>query len=130
MVLVWGKGDGTPIHDHGTWGVEAVLLNALKVTQYSPSEENPEPLGSFVAGASYVMHNLPPDRDVHRVEHHSGDAARSLHIYGKEMTGNRAFYPGEGFKVCKLECRDLKTEFDFSDLGACAAKKMARAGNL
>lgn len=116
MILVWGKGDGTPIHDHGTWGVEAVLHNALRVTSYTECEHDPRPLGTCVCESGTVLCNLPPDRDVHKVEHHSGECAVSLHIYGREMTGNRMFVPGEGFKSCKLETRTLETAFDLTHL--------------
>jgi predicted metal-dependent enzyme (double-stranded beta helix superfamily) len=121
MFFVWGPGNGTAIHDHGTWGVEAVLKNSLKITNYTSCEKNPQPTDSFVAEAGSLMHNLPPERDVHKVEHHSGDYAMSLHVYGKEMSGNRSFFPGEGFKVCKLECRELTKEFDFTDLTKASA---------
>ncbi len=107
MVLVWGPGDGTAIHDHGTWGVEAVLRNALRITNYSECEVNPSALDSKLCESGEVISNMPPDRDVHKVEHASGDYAVSLHIYGREMTGNRMFVPGEGFKSCKLETRIL-----------------------
>ncbi len=123
MFFVWGPGNGTAIHDHGTWGVEAVLKNALKITNYTACEQNPQPTDSFIAPAGSLMHNLPPERDVHKVEHHSGDKAMSLHVYGKEMTGNRSFFPGEGFKACKLECHELTKEFDFTDLTAVTSSR-------
>ncbi|MCX6110022.1 MAG: cysteine dioxygenase family protein [Proteobacteria bacterium] len=107
MVLAWGPGDATLIHDHGIWGVEAVLKHSLRVTNFDESETDPQPLSSMVISAGDVMHNLPPARDVHRVEHASGDCALSLHIYGKEMTNNRSFVPGVGFRVCQLACHDL-----------------------
>ena len=42
MMLVWGQGDKTPIHDHGTWGVEAVLKNTIAVTSYTQCDVDPE----------------------------------------------------------------------------------------
>lgn len=120
MLLVWGPGDGTAIHDHGVWGVEAVLKNSLRVTTYCNSEVNPQPQHALVIEAGAVMHNLPPDRDVHKVEQHGESSAVSLHIYGREMTNNRQFVPGEGFKACALQCRDicgeLKSTFSLHDL--------------
>jgi len=107
MVLAWGPGDATPIHDHGVWGVEAVLRHSLRVTAFSESATDPQPLSSAVLHEGDVMHNLPPARDVHKVEHASGDCALSLHIYGKAMTNNRSFMPGQGYKVCQLPCQDL-----------------------
>lgn len=115
MLMVWGPGDKTAIHDHGTWGVEAVLKNALKVTNYTECEVSPQALDTTVISAGMVMNNIPPSKDVHRVEHFSGDCALSLHIYGKEMTGNRSFIPGEGYKVCSLETKCLGAEFSLPD---------------
>jgi predicted metal-dependent enzyme (double-stranded beta helix superfamily) len=119
MVLVWGDGSGTPIHDHGTWGVEAVLANALRVTTFCDSETNPQAQCTSIVKQGDVMFNLPPARDVHRVEYckeHSVGRAVSLHVYGREMSGNRMFVPGEGFKCCALQTNLLETEFDFSGL--------------
>ena len=127
MCLVWGVGDATPIHDHGIWGVEAVLRSTLRVTSYTDCETNPRPVETCVCAAGTVIYNLPGDRDVHKVEHHSGDYAVSLHIYGREMTGNRMFVPGEGFKSCKLETRSLETEFDFGDQALARQKRALNA---
>ena len=104
MALVWGPGDATPIHDHGTWGVELVLQNQLRVTNYTQCEQNPEATQSLVLQPGAVMHNLPPARDVHKIEHASGDCAISLHIYGKALTENRSFVPGAGFQKSQLQC--------------------------
>src|SRR5690606_31753542 len=79
MLMVWGPGDKIAIHGHGTWGVEAVLKNSLKVTNFTECEVSPEPTDSMVISAGMVMNNTPPSRDVHRVEHFSGDYALSLH---------------------------------------------------
>jgi len=129
MALVWGCGDGTAIHDHGTWGVEAVLRSKLRVTSYTECEVDPKPLESCVCAAGTVIHNMPPARDVHKVEHAqgagtNGDVAVSLHIYGREMTGNRMFVPGQGYQHCKLECRELRLEDE-----APTEKTLARASS-
>lgn len=98
MILAWGPGDATPIHDHGTWGVEGVLEGVLSVTEYDDSEMNPKPLTQRIIGPGATMSNLPPNRDVHRVASGSCGLSVSLHIYGREITGNRIFVPGEGFQ--------------------------------
>ena len=124
MLLVWGQGDKTPIHDHGTWGVEAVLKSQFRVTQFNECEVDPKPIAETVCDCGTVMHNLPPDRDVHRLENcGDADCGLSLHIYGREMSGNRMFVPGEGFKSCALETRKLDADFAFGDVvlpSACA----------
>jgi predicted metal-dependent enzyme (double-stranded beta helix superfamily) len=134
MLLVWGRGDQTPIHDHGTWGVETVLKSALVVTQYDDDETDPHPVGTVTCDTGAMLYNLPPSRDVHRVQHparpgHGNGAgdecAVSLHIYGREMTGNRMFVPGQGFRACCLETRVLETEFDLTDFPRCSLGKAA-----
>jgi predicted metal-dependent enzyme (double-stranded beta helix superfamily) len=133
MALVWGPGLSTPIHDHGCWGVEAVLKSALRVTNYTEDEREPRPLDTLLAAEGAIMHNLPPARDVHKVEYAGtgqGELALSLHIYGREMTGNRSFVPGEGFKPCRLDSCKL----DIADLeeggGSAAQRRVGTARGL
>lgn len=116
MVLGWGPGDATPIHDHGTWGVEGVLQGSLTVTEYDDSETEPRPLMQRVIGPGATMSNLPPKRDVHKVENCGSGLSLSVHIYGREITGNRIFVPGKGF-----EARAQKAaEYAFLDVaGVC-----------
>lgn len=99
MILGWGPGDATPIHDHGTWGIEGVLEGSLTVTDYDDSELDPQPLLQRVIGPGATMSNLPPKRDVHKVASCSRGLSLSLHVYGHELTGNRIYVPGEGFKM-------------------------------
>ena len=105
MLMVWEKGQATPIHDHGTWACEIVLQNQIKVTEYCCGEEKPEVVRKGVYGEGDVLSLLPPDGDVHKVEHHSGDYAVSFHIYGREMSWNRVYVPGEGFIYNQLETK-------------------------
>lgn len=119
MILAWGPGDGTPIHDHGIWGVEGVLEGALTVTDYNDSEVAPEPLLQKIIGPGATMSNLPPKRDVHRVQNCARGLSLSLHIYGREITGNRIFVPGKGFEV-----RNQKAdEYAFLDVAGIADKE-------
>ena len=118
MLMAWGPGDETPIHDHGTWGVEAILTNELLVTSYSESEIDPQPLTSRILKAGQVMYNIPPDRDVHRVSNPCDTMTISMHLYGKEMSNNRQFIPGKGYVPCALKtnCLEMPREFGLSDL--------------
>lgn len=110
MIMVWGPGQETPIHDHGTWGVEALLNNTLDIVSYSECQENPKPLKEFTLSAGQVMCNCPPKRDVHRVKNNNASITWSLHIYGSDMDKNRIFKEGEGYQPCALETINL--EFD------------------
>jgi len=39
LALVWKPGQGTPIHDHPSWGVIGVLRGRMRFTNYAPSTE-------------------------------------------------------------------------------------------
>lgn len=124
MALVWGQGDCTPIHAHGTWGIEAVIQNHVRVTTYTYCEKNPKEIGSVVLPAGSVAYVLPPDADVHRVAQWGDRTAITLHIYGHELKENIVFRPGEGFRRSPVTCREL--ELDFFDL----SKSIIPSGKL
>jgi len=116
MLLVWGKGDKTPIHAHGTWGVEAVVKNSVRVTNYTYCDKNPKELSSQVLTAGALAYVMPPDEDVHVVAQDGELPAMTIHVYGKELTENIVFSPGLGFRTCPVTCRKVKTNFfDFAN---------------
>ncbi len=118
MMLVWGKGDKTPIHAHGTWGVEAVIKNSLQITNYTYCQNDPKQTGVVVLHAGEVAYVLPPDEDVHVVAQSGELPAISVHIYGKELTENIVFSPGQGFRPSPVTCRKVPTKlFGMSYLG-------------
>lgn len=106
MMLVWNRGQSTPIHAHGTWGVEAVVKNCVRVTSYLCQDCDAREVGSVVLPTGAVAYVLPPDADVHKVEHFGEEQAITVHIYGKELLENQVFIPGEGFKgiPCSVKC--------------------------
>ena len=110
MMLVWGRGDKTPIHDHGTWGIEAVLQDTIAVTSYTSCEVNPEEVAQIILPQGSVAFVLPPDFDRHVVEHYAGEQAISVHVYGKELTSSRCFVPGTGFKDTPLVTRTVQLD--------------------
>jgi 3-mercaptopropionate dioxygenase len=104
LVMTWGPGQRTALHDHaGIWCVEGVVEGDLDVTRYELQEERGEGLCRFVekgcvrarAGSAGAL--IPP------FEHHvlanaSADRiALTLHVYGGEMSQCSVFLPeGEG----------------------------------
>ncbi len=110
MMLVWGQGQKTPIHDHGTWGVEGVLKNTIAVTTFTLCEQDPEEISQIILPEDSVTFVLPPDFDRHVVEHYAGDEAISIHVYGKELLSARCFVPGEGFQDLQLSAKLLPIE--------------------
>jgi len=90
--LVWSSGQGTPVHDHGTWGVAGVVTNELKVTNYYRTDDRSkeghaelrEAFGA-VASAGSVSYVLPPNEEIHKMDNISDKTTISLHVYGKEI---------------------------------------------
>jgi predicted metal-dependent enzyme (double-stranded beta helix superfamily) len=113
MMLVWNRGQATPIHAHGTWGVEAVIKNCVRVTNYACDELCAREVGSVVLPTGAVAYVLPPDADVHRVEHFGEHQAITVHIYGKELVENIVFIPGEGFRRIPVGVNKLPEDLEW-----------------
>lgn len=113
MMLVWNRGQATPIHAHGTWGVEAVIKNRVRVTSYACDHAVAREVGSVVLPTGAVAYVLPPDADVHKVEHFGEEQAITVHVYGKELLENLVFVPGEGFKSMAVSCQELPGDLEW-----------------
>lgn len=88
---VWQPGHGTPIHDHGTWGVMGVVTGDLKVSTYERLDDRRRTgharlrkSAEIVADPGSVSCVLPPDREIHKVECLSRPAL-SIHVYGRDI---------------------------------------------
>jgi predicted metal-dependent enzyme (double-stranded beta helix superfamily) len=103
LVMTWGPGQRTPLHDHaGIWCVEGVVEGELEVTRYELLEESEDGLcrfagkGSVRARAGSAGALIPP------FEHHvlanadPGHIALTLHVYGGEMDHCSVFLPEPG----------------------------------
>lgn len=101
MVMVWGHGQGTPIHDHANmWCVECVYRGRIKVVSYRMEGDEEElvdfvPETTVLAGPGEAGALIPPF-DHHTIENAEETPAVTLHIYGGEMTWCHAFVPVEG----------------------------------
>jgi predicted metal-dependent enzyme (double-stranded beta helix superfamily) len=112
LVMTWGPGQRTALHDHaGIWCVEGVLEGEMEVIRYELMEEERDGLCHFaergsahaVAGTAgalippfehHVLANARPDR-----------ASLTLHVYGGEMTHCDIFEPlgEERYQRCSRE---------------------------
>jgi predicted metal-dependent enzyme (double-stranded beta helix superfamily) len=90
--FVWGPGQTTPIHDHGTWGVVAVLVGTERSRRYRRVDDGRRPgFAELVAsdettdgpGALSVVH--PPNDDIHLVANAHQGVTISLHVYGADI---------------------------------------------
>jgi len=99
IVMTWGPGQGTAVHDHGgLWCVEGVVDGEIAVTQYLVQQEpdgyyRVTPIGSLLAGTGSAGCLIPP------TDHHVLANARptrasiTLHIYGGDLDDCKVFLP-------------------------------------
>ncbi len=107
VAMIWGPGQGTPLHDHdGTWCVEGVLEGDIDVTQYDLLEEtekewrferqNTQRTGVGSAGS------LIPPFEYHTIRNASEEnISITVHVYGREMTSCTIFEPTSGDRFAK-----------------------------
>lgn len=86
VALVWRPGQDTPVHDHVSWCVVAVLAGVEHEIVYEPRADGRglEPVARTVNTAGTVCGFAPPG-DVHRVRNGGEEVAISLHIYGADI---------------------------------------------
>jgi 3-mercaptopropionate dioxygenase len=84
-VMVWLPGQVTPVHDHLSWCVTAVLQGAEHEEIFAVRDgylevvaRNRNPVGT-VSG-------FAPPGDVHRVRNAGSGVAVSMHVYGTDIT--------------------------------------------
>jgi predicted metal-dependent enzyme (double-stranded beta helix superfamily) len=87
--MVWGPGQGTPIHDHTVWGMVGVLRGRERCEEFTLPAAPGAPL---VAGHVHEM--LPGDidlvsptiGDIHRVSNALVEGTSvSIHVYGADI---------------------------------------------
>ncbi|MEZ5735583.1 MAG: cysteine dioxygenase [Novosphingobium sp.] len=86
--FVWGPGQGTPIHDHCTWGLIGVLrgLEMSQAYERLPSGALVE-VGALIEGRPGAVEAVSPEvGDIHRVWNGLEDTATiSIHVYGGDI---------------------------------------------
>lgn len=99
IVMTWGPGQGTAVHDHGgLWCVEGVVDGEIAVTQYLVQPDTDgyfrvTPIGSLLAGTGSAGCLIPP------TDHHVLANARptrasvTLHVYGGDLDDCKVFLP-------------------------------------
>ena len=102
VVMVWDRGQGTPLHDHsGMWCVECVYRGRIRVTSFDLVGDSAAEVMRFapetviVAGKGEAGHLIPPF-EYHMIENPDETPAVTIHVYGGEMTSCNAFFPVEG----------------------------------
>ncbi len=81
--FVWSPGEGSPVHDHGTWGVIGQYEGEEEETRYDRASLRD--VGRVIFRPGDVSHVVPPDREVHRIRNLGSTPAVSVHVYGGDI---------------------------------------------
>lgn len=94
FAIVWKPGQWTPVHDHGSWGLVAVLQGALHERNYIRTDAMARANsgvelrrgGTSVLSPGSVTTFVPNPDHIHRagVPHDWGETV-TLHLYGRNM---------------------------------------------
>lgn len=98
VIMVWGEGQGTPIHDHSSmWCVECVYRGRIRVKSYRPLEVDGDryrfELESEVDPGVGEAGALIPPFEYHVIENPFPGTAVTLHVYGGEMDRCGVYLP-------------------------------------
>jgi len=85
VVMVWLPGQRTPIHDHLSWCVTAVLQGAEYEEIFAVRDGHLEVIARNQNPAGVVSGFAPPG-DIHRVRNSGRTVAVSMHVYGTDIT--------------------------------------------
>jgi 3-mercaptopropionate dioxygenase len=110
IVMTWGPGQGTPVHDHGgLWCVEGVVEGQIAVTRYDVTREpddryRVQALDTLMAGTGEAGRLIPPT-DHHVIANALGSQpSLTLHIYGGELGACQVFVPdADGLFVSRMK---------------------------
>lgn len=103
VVMVWGPGQGTPLHDHaGTWCVECVSHGRIRVINYRREANLDSEAGildfteqqSVVAGVGEAGKLIPPF-EYHVIDNPHEEMAVTVHVYGGEILRCNTFEKAE-----------------------------------
>lgn len=86
--FIWGPGQSTPIHNHGTWGLIGMLRGAEVSQRYELDQAGvPQPMGACERLDKGQVEALSPTTgDIHRVwNFHSDRPSISIHVYGANI---------------------------------------------
>ncbi len=99
IVMTWGPGQGTAVHDHGgLWCVEGVVDGEIAVTQYLVQQDTDgyyrvTPIGSLLAGTGSAGCLIPPTDHHVLANARPARASVTLHIYGGDLDDCKVFLP-------------------------------------
>jgi 3-mercaptopropionate dioxygenase len=100
LVMTWGPGQSTPLHDHaGIWCVEGVLEGEMQVTRFDLEEQEEDGTcrfqekGRVCARAGQAGALIPPFEYHVLANARPDQVSLTLHVYGGEMDHCSIFEP-------------------------------------
>ncbi len=87
--FVWNSGQGSPIHDHCTWGVIGQYEGEEEESRFRASASGLELVRTVRAKPGDVSHVYPPNRDIHQIFNRTATPTISIHIYGGDIGSQR-----------------------------------------
>ncbi len=98
VVMTWGPGQQTPLHDHaGIWCVEGVVLGQMDVTQFDLVEDSGDACRFEARGCVHASVGsagcLIPPFEYHVLANALATPSITLHVYGGEITTCHVFEP-------------------------------------
>jgi 3-mercaptopropionate dioxygenase len=111
--FVWNPGQGSPIHDHCTWGVIGQYEGEEEEGRFRIGQSGLERITVKHARPGDVSHVYPPDRDIHQIMDRTEAPTISIHIYGGDIGSQRrhVFDPATG------RTQGFISGYDTPDLG-------------
>lgn len=108
VVMTWGPGQRTPLHDHaGIWCVEGVIEGRMDVTQYDLVETSNDAYRFEAKGCVHASVGsagcLIPPFEYHVLANAIDEPSITLHVYGGEMTSCHIFEPITGGRYVRRE---------------------------
>jgi predicted metal-dependent enzyme (double-stranded beta helix superfamily) len=108
VVMTWGPGQGTPLHDHaGIWCVEGVVEGRMDVTQFDLVEESAEAFRFEAKGCVHAAVGsagcLIPPFEYHTLANALDEPSITLHVYGGEMATCHVFESAGGGRFVRRE---------------------------
>jgi len=108
VVMTWGPGQRTPLHDHaGIWCVEGVVSGQMDVTQFDLVDESGDGFRfeakRCVQAAVGSAGCLIPPFEYHILANALSTPSITLHVYGGEMTTCHVFEPAGNDRYVRRE---------------------------
>lgn len=108
VVMTWGPGQGTPLHDHaGIWCVEGVLEGRMDVTQFALVEASADAFRFEAKGCVHAAVGsagcLIPPFEYHTLANALDEPSITLHVYGGELTSSHVFEAVAGGRFVRRE---------------------------